>query len=102
MQKSNCVSFFVGLLFGATIGGAAAYLFSPADSEKVANELKDNVFQLVGSSGEHGEKLKAAGARFVDEQRTRLEEAVAEGREAAKAKRAELQQMYDQATSSKA
>ncbi len=89
--------FVAGFFFGAFVGAAVALLFAPERGEDVRAQIKEKGIELQHLA----EDIKADPAKFaadvtakgrmaLDEQRSRFQQAVEEGRRAAARKKDEL------------
>ena len=89
-KNSSAGDFVAGFLFGAFIGAVLALLFAPARGEEVRDQIKEKSIELKGKAQElSGEATKKAESLF-GEQKTRLQEAIEEGKKAAARKKEEL------------
>jgi len=89
--------FFVGFFIGALVGGVAALLFAPLSGDETRKyvqdrgiELKDRAADLSVQARERAEKLQEQGRIVLEEQRTKIGQAIEEGKDAASKKREEL------------
>lgn len=97
MAKDRAGSFLIGLTIGSAVGGILAFLMAPRpggetreDLRAVGIELKQRAAALVGQAADIGREA-------VNEQRSRFQTAVAEGREAAAQTRTDLLNRYEKA-----
>jgi gas vesicle protein len=100
--------FFSGFLIGGLIGAAVALLFAPQSGEETramirdkSIEIKDKVEQtaadartkaeeLAKDAKAKAEELQRRGQVILEEQRTRIEQAIDAGKKAAQSKRAQI------------
>lgn len=94
--------FVAGFLFGAFVGAALALLFAPAPGDELRSqlhdrsiELKDRAETLGVEAGKRAGELKAKGRSLLEEQRSRFQEAIEEGKKAAAEKKEELLAQLD-------
>ena len=94
-DESRGWEFLAGFLVGAVTGAAAALLLAPQSGEETREQIQERGSELQSRAGdltETGRKRaeEHRGRLALDEQRSRLQEAVEEGKEAAGKKRDEL------------
>ena len=82
--------FFAGFLFGALVGGIVALLFAPAPGDEFRGQIKERSVELKGKASELGGEAAKKAESMFGEQRTRLQEAIDEGKKAAARKKEEL------------
>lgn len=104
MAQGKGLGFFAGLVVGGLIGVAATIAFGPELDEKTRRRLREEALQWREKAGEMAAGARAQadvlvdlGREVIDEQRARLEEAIAEGKEAAAEKQRELRAKFEQA-----
>ena len=105
-QGEGSGDFVAGFLFGAFVGAVLALLFAPAPGEEVREqirdrgiELKDRAGELGAEAGKKAEVLRAKGQTLLEEQKTRFQEAIDEGKKAAARKKEELLSQLERAKS---
>jgi gas vesicle protein len=103
-QGEGSGDFVAGFLFGAFVGAVLALLFAPAPGEEIREqirergiELKDRAEDLSVEATKKAEVLRSKGQTLLDEQKTRLHEAIEEGKKAAARKKEELLGQLEQA-----
>ena len=88
------LSFLAGFTLGGLVGAAFGLIYAPQTSEETRAVLRSKAVELSDQAKHKTEKLRQElqdrAKSIVDEQKTRLQEAVEEGRELAHAKKAEL------------
>lgn len=104
MSTDNSGDFMAGLFLGALLGAAAALLLAPApgvDLRKRISERSKDVRIRAGGRTCTVEELSGAisnkGHVLIDRGRARLQEVVAEGRQAAARKKEELMAQLEEA-----
>ena len=85
MSKSSG-DFVAGFFFGAFVGALLALLFAPTPGEELRGQLKERSIELRDRAEELGEEAN----RLVQENKSRFQEAIDEGRKAAERKKSEL------------
>ncbi len=104
-KQEGSGEFFAGFLFGAFVGAALALLFAPAPGEELREQIREKSIELKDRAGELGldtaklAELREKGEDFFQQQKSRLEQAIAEGKEAAARKKEELLAQLESATS---
>ncbi|MFH1085377.1 MAG: YtxH domain-containing protein [Chloroflexota bacterium] len=105
-QGEGSGDFVAGFLFGAFVGAVLALLFAPAPGEEIREqirergiELKDRAEELGAEATKQAGVLRTKGQTLLDEQKTRLHEAIEEGKKAAARKKEELLSQLEQAKS---
>ncbi|MHB1296772.1 MAG: YtxH domain-containing protein [Anaerolineae bacterium] len=106
MSKEGGGDFAAGFLVGALVGAAVALVLAPVSGEEMRNqlreksiELKDKAEDLGLDAGKTVETVRAKGQALLDEQKTRFQEAIDEGRLAAQRKKEELLSQLEAARS---
>lgn len=96
-DRSGSADFLTGFFFGAFVGAAVALLFAPAPGQDVREQIKEKGIELqhlaedIKSDPEKfAEEVSSKGRSVLDQQRTRFQQAVEEGRRAATKKKDEL------------
>lgn len=94
MAEGRGPGFLVGLAIGALAGAALAMVLAPQSGE----ETRDLLYAKAREAGERARDgagdasdLLARGRKIVDEARTRIDGAVAEGKDAAERQRSTLE-----------
>ncbi|MBI5653035.1 MAG: YtxH domain-containing protein [Chloroflexi bacterium] len=93
--------FLTGFLLGTVVGAAAALLLAPQSGEETRDELRERSIELRNRAVETSEQTRRRAEEFagqaqergrlvLEEQRSRLQTAIDEGKEAAQKKRDEL------------
>jgi gas vesicle protein len=105
-RESGSGDFVAGFVFGAFVGAVLALLFAPSRGEELRDqireksiELKDRAGDLTADARREAETLRARGQSVFKEQKTRFQEAIDEGREAAARRKEELLAQLDTARS---
>ncbi len=100
-SEQSGVGFFAGFLLGGVVGAAAALLITPRSGDETRDtlmergiELKVKAEEVAAKAREEADDLLSKGKGVFDSQRSRIQEAVEEGREAAAQKKAELLSKY--------
>lgn len=102
MKSENGRAGFVpGFLLGGLVGAAVALLLTPRSGDETRDTLADRGIELkvkaeevATKAREEADELLTLGKTVLEEQRTRIQEAVEEGKGAAAQKRAELLAKY--------
>lgn len=96
-DESRGAEFLAGLIIGGLIGGAVALLLAPQPGEETRAELKDKgielrerVVEISEEARRKAEQWQEEGRTALETQKTRVEEAVEEGKKAAAKKKQEL------------
>ncbi len=96
MAKNNSgVEFLAGLFFGSMLGVVIGLLLAPQSGEETRAQLVDRGIELRGELEKRAGDLQQKVPGFVEEQRTRVEEAIEKGKEAAARKRQEILTQLD-------
>lgn len=82
-RDAGSLEFLIGFVVGGAIGALLGILLAPQSGEETRAQLAERGIQL---RDELGQKVPA----FVEQQRSRVEEAVEKGKEAAAKKRQEI------------
>ena len=89
--------FLVGLIIGAFIGAAVALILAPQSGDETIAQIKDKSIELKeraadlsGGAMRRMEEMEQKSRSIIEEQKSRLQEAVQEGKEAAAKKKEEL------------
>jgi len=89
--------FVAGFFWGALVGAAAALLFAPFPGEETRRLLREKSGEMKSRAECMGvdvdgvpETIRTRGQAILETQRSRLQEAIREGRQAAEAKRSEM------------
>lgn len=96
-QGESSGEFVAGFLFGAFVGAVLALLFAPTPGEELRGqlrekgiELKERAAELSHEASEQAETLRSKSRELIDDQKTRFQEAIEEGKKAAAVKKEEL------------
>jgi gas vesicle protein len=96
-DEGKGAEFLAGLLIGGLVGAAAALLLAPQPGDRTREELrekgielKERVIELSEEARKVAEDLQTESRSIVDEQKSRLGEAIQEGKKAAAKKKKEL------------
>jgi gas vesicle protein len=96
-QGDSSGEFVAGFLFGAFVGAVLALLFAPAPGEEVRDqlrersiELRDRAEDLTGEARQQAGALRVKGQQVLEQQKTRFQEAIEEGKKAASRTKEEL------------
>lgn len=101
MARDNGDGFWAGLVLGAFVGAAAAFLFAPAPGEETRERLREQGIVLreraevfSEEARRRAEEISQRGRELLEERVARLEalveEAIVEGKKAAEETRQEL------------
>ena len=97
MAADKDSDFLVGFVLGGLIGAGLAFFLAPRWSEETRQQVMERGIELKGKAEEvssrareSAEGLIGKGRLAVDEQKVKLQEAIAEGKEAAAQKQEEL------------
>ena len=108
-DQGSSGDFVAGFFIGALVGAALALIFAPASGEEVRSqirgksiELKGRVEELGTEASKRAEEIRAKGQTILQEQKTRFQEAIEEGKRAAARKKEELLAQLEAARSSDA
>jgi|GEM_PF-3558286 len=75
-------SFVIGVLLGATVGGAAAILYAPKSGKELRKEVRDRIASLSGFENPDTRAQIAQwlddGVRLIEARRPEIEQVVAE------------------------
>lgn len=100
--------FVAGFIVGALAGAAIALLFAPVTGDEMRSqlrergiELKDRAGDLTLEASKRAEVVRARGESLLREQRTRFQEGLDEGKQAASRKKEDLLSQLDTARSSR-
>jgi len=104
-DESHGAEFLAGLIIGSLIGAAAALLLAPqpgedtrAELREKGIELRERMIEMSEEARRRAEDLQAEGRTAVQTQKTRVEEAIDEGKKAATLKKKELLDGLEQET----
>jgi len=96
-DSRGSMDFMAGFLVGGLVGAALALLFAPARGEEVREQIKEKGIELqhlahdiTADPNRFAEEVTSKGRAVLDEQRTRFQQAVEEGKRAAARKKDEL------------
>lgn len=96
-NRGGSSDFLAGFFFGAFLGAAVALLFAPDRGEVVREQIKEKGIELQelaqdisSDPTKFAQEIATKGRTVLDEQRTRFQQAVDEGRQAAARKKDEL------------
>jgi len=97
MANDRAGSFLIGLAVGGILGGALAVILAPRPGEEIRGELRTRGIELRERATDVADQIRERGRVAMEEQRGRLQQAIAEGKEAAAKTRSELLGRYEQA-----
>lgn len=97
MAGDRAGSFLLGLTIGGVIGGVLAFLLAPQTGEDTRAEVRSRGIDLKERATTMVGQVKDLSRATVEDQKQRVQEALAEGREAAAKKRTDLLEQYEQA-----
>jgi gas vesicle protein len=96
-NDSSSGEFVAGFFLGAVVGAIVALLFTPRTGSQMREEIRERGIELKGRADEMGfdpdkvsGTIKVKGRAFLDQQKSRMQEAIDEGRQAAARKKEEL------------
>ena len=96
-EREGGWEFIAGFLIGAIAGGVAVLLLAPQSGEDTRKllqqksiEIKDRAVDLTAQAREQAARLQEQGRVVLEEQKSKLQHAVDEGKAAATKKRGEL------------
>ena len=96
-DSRGSVDFMAGFFVGAFVGAAVALLFAPARGDEVREQIKEKGIELQhlaqdikADPTKFADEVTTKGRTVLDEQRTRFQQAVEEGKRAAARKKDEL------------
>lgn len=89
-QNSGGLDFMAGLFIGGVLGALIGLLLAPQSGEETRAQISERGIELRGELQKRAGELQEKMPTFVDEQRTRVEEAIEKGKEAAAKKRQEI------------
>jgi gas vesicle protein len=100
-SEENGSGFLSGFLLGGLVGAAVALLLTPRSGEENREDLRDRSIELKSKAEvvasraiEDADTLPARIKVVLDEQKSRVQEALEEGKESAAQKRAEMMEKY--------
>jgi gas vesicle protein len=92
----------IGSLFGAAVGATVALLFAPQPGEETRAqirqkgiELKERAAELTEEARKKAEELQEEGRVTIETQKSRIGEAIEEGKKAAAKKKKELLEQFE-------
>lgn len=92
----------IGSLFGAAVGATVALLFAPQPGEETRAqirqkgiELKERAAELTEDARKKAEELQEEGRVTIETQKSRIGEAIEEGKKAAAKKKKELLEQFE-------
>ncbi|MHB1131943.1 MAG: YtxH domain-containing protein [Chloroflexota bacterium] len=97
MANDRASSFLIGLALGSSLGAAIAVILAPQPGEDTRLGLVTRGIELKRQAGGVVGQVVERGRVAVEEQRSRFQQAVVEGREASARTRSELLDRYEQA-----
>jgi len=86
---SGGLEFLAGLFLGGMVGVIAGLMLAPKSGEEMRSELAERGIGLRDELQKRAGDLQEKVPAFVDEQRSRVEDAIEKGKEAAAKKRQE-------------
>ena len=107
-RDSGSVDFLAGFIVGGLVGAAFALIFAPQSGEETRSQLREKGIELKGTAQEFSAEakkraegltgeLQEKGKVVLDQRKTRLQEAIQEGKQAATRKKEELLGKIEQA-----
>lgn len=87
----------VGLVLGGAVGAALAYLMAPRPGDEIRSDLVTRGIELKQQAEGVVDQVIEKGRVAVEEQRSRFQQAIAEGKEASARTRSDLLKRYEQA-----
>ena len=97
MANDRAGSFLLGLAIGSALGGLLAVVLAPRPGEETRSDLLTRGIELKQQAGGVVDQVLERGRAAVGDQRDRLQQAIAEGKEASARTRSELLSRYEQA-----
>lgn len=97
MANDRAGSFLTGLVLGGALGAALAILLAPRPGQETRQDLRIRGIDLKERAVGLAEEVAGKGRVAVEEQRDRLQQAIAEGKEAAAKTTSELMSRYEKA-----
>jgi len=90
-RESGSGEFVAGFLLGVFSGAMLALLLTPVSGEEMRTQIRDKSIELKGMTEDLDvEDLKSKGQSMLEQQKTRLRDAIEEGKQAAARKKEEL------------
>lgn len=100
-EENGAGGFVSGFLLGGLVGAGVALLLTPRSGEEARDTLRDRGIELKVKAEEvaakarvEADELLSLGKTVLEDQKSRIREAVEEGKEAAAEKKAELLSKY--------
>ncbi|MHB1355843.1 MAG: YtxH domain-containing protein [Anaerolineae bacterium] len=91
MAEGNDFDNFVGgLVLGALLGAAFGLILAPAPGRDLRRRLKEQSVQLRSQASKRADEIQAKGQAIIATQKTRFQEAIEVGKQAAALRREEL------------
>ncbi len=87
----------VGLVLGGAVGAALAYLMAPRPGDELRSDMVTRGIELKQQAEGVVDQVIEKGRVAVEEQRSRFQQAIAEGKEASARTRSDLLKRYEQA-----
>jgi gas vesicle protein len=89
-RSNGVLEFAAGLFIGGLVGVAIGLVLAPQPGEETRAQLAERGIELRGELKKRADELQEKMPDIMEEQRTRLQEAVEKGKEAAAKKRQEI------------
>ena len=97
MANDRPGSFLIGLAIGGAIGGLLAAVLAPRPGQEVREQLLARGIDIKDRATVLADQVKGSSKATLDEQKSRLQQAVSEGKEAAAKTKSELMDRYERA-----
>lgn len=97
MASDRASSFLIGLTIGGALGGILALILAPRPGTEFREQLRTRGVALKERAIEVADQVRERSRAAVEEQRSRLQQAVVEGKDAAAKTKADLLSRYEQA-----
>jgi len=89
-QSSGILEFVAGFMLGGLIGATVGLLLAPQSGEETRAQLSERGIELRDQLQKRAGELSERVPTIVEEQRTRVQQAIERGKEAATKKRDEI------------
>lgn len=97
MANDRAGSFLIGLALGGAVGVALAFVLAPRPGEEFRSEILTRGIEIRRQAEGVVDQVLSLGRVAVEEQRSRLQQAIAEGKEASARTKSELLTRYERA-----